>query len=243
MRIAVVTPYYRESDLVLTRCLDSVAGQTHPCMHILVADGFPNPLADRWPNAVHLKLDQSHGDNGDTPRGIGADYALSEGFEALAFLDADNWYRARHLETLVRLHGETGASVLVAGRSFHRADGSEIEGLSEKGDGLHYADTSCLMLTGKAMEVAPLWAAIPQPLAPICDRIFWQMLMAQGFKTAVSSERSVAFTTQYAAHFLAVGETPPLGAKDASQSQAAAAWWNALSPDEQNRLNRLMGFP
>ncbi|MDK9722172.1 MAG: glycosyltransferase [Rhodospirillales bacterium] len=243
MRVAVITPYWRESDFVLARCLDGVARQSHPCTHVLIADGCPNPLVDHYPQAMHLKLAQSHGDNGDTPRGIGAKWALDLGFEALAFLDADNWFAPSHLADLVDLHRRTAAEVLISRRSFHRADGSEILGLSEAGDGVHFADTSCLLLTGKALAIAPLWANIPAPLAPIADRIFWQMLMAHGFKAAQSERRSLAFTTQYAAHFQAVGETPPPGAKDGSQSQQAADWWNRLPAAEQERLNRLMGFP
>jgi hypothetical protein len=243
VKIAVVTPYFREADEVLARCLDSVAAQTHPATHVVVADGFPNPLVDAYPDAVHLKLSQSHADNGDTPRGIGAQWALEAGFDAIAFLDADNWYRPRHLQNLANLHKQSGAEVLIASRSFHRADGTELAGVSEAGDGVHYADTSCLMLAGRALQIAPLWAAIPTRLSPICDRIFWQMLSAHGFRTAHCHERTVAFVTQYVAHYLAAGEIPPAGAKDASQSQEAAAWWNALPLAEQARLNRIMGFP
>ncbi|MBF0354543.1 MAG: glycosyltransferase [Alphaproteobacteria bacterium] len=243
MRVAVITPYWREPDRVLIRCLDSVAAQTHPCTHIMVADGNPNALIDQREACIHLKLDQAHGDNGDTPRGIGAKYAIERGFDAVAFLDADNWFLPHHIERLMALQAESGAEVLVSKRSFHRADGSEILGLSEAGDAVHYADTSCLMLTGRALDIAPLWTAIPKELAPICDRIFWQMLMAHGYKMAVSPKRTVAFTTQYATHYAAVGEPPPAQAKDGQESQAAIAWWNALPLEEQERLNRNMGFP
>lgn len=243
MKIAVVTPYFREGDEVLKRCLDSVAAQTLACTHVLAADGHPNPLVDAYPGACHLKLPEAHGDNGDTPRGLGAAWAIDKGYEAVAFLDADNWFQPNHIESLVGLFNESGAEVLVAGRSFHRADGSRMAGLREAGDGVHFADTSCLMLTGQALRIAPLWATIPKPLAPIADRIFWQMLMAHGFKLAQSPLRSVAFFTQYAQHYAAMGEAPPKGAKDASQSQAAVAWWNGLTEDERAGFNRQMGFP
>ncbi|TAN47822.1 MAG: glycosyltransferase, partial [Rhodospirillales bacterium] len=146
VRVAVVTPYYREPDPVLVRCLDGVARQTHPCTHFMIADGHPNPLADAYPQAIHLKLPQAHGDNGDTPRGFGAAKALEAGFDGIAFLDADNWFRPRHIESLVELQAKTEASVVVARRSFHRLDGSEIIGLAEAGDAIHFADTSCLLL-------------------------------------------------------------------------------------------------
>lgn len=243
MKIAVVTPYFREADEVLACCMNSVAAQTRPCTHVMAADGFPNPLVDGYATAVHLKFPEAHGDNGDTPRGKGALWAIENGFDAVAFLDADNWFQPNHIASLAALYEQTSAEILIAGRSFHRADGSEIKGLREEGDGVRFADTSCLMLTGGALRIAPLWAAIPKPLAPVADRVFWQMLMAHGFKIALGAERTLAFRTQYAAHFLAVGETPPPGAKDGGQSQEAANWWNALSPEDRNAYNRQMGFP
>ena len=42
MKIAVVSPYYREADDVLRTCLDSVRAQTYAdCRHFVVADGVP----------------------------------------------------------------------------------------------------------------------------------------------------------------------------------------------------------
>ena len=63
MKVAVVTPYYRESDAVLKVCLDSVRDQSHKdCRHFLVSDGFPNPLVDAY-DTTHIKLPAGHGDN------------------------------------------------------------------------------------------------------------------------------------------------------------------------------------
>lgn len=243
MKVAVVTPYYRESDDILKRCLDSVACQAGEVAHVLVADGFPNPLADRYPKAVHLKLPRAHADNGDTPRGIGGKWALDNDFQAIAFLDADNWYYPDHIACMTDLLASSRAPVLVAGRSIHRKDGSVFAGLKELGDGVHYTDTSCLFLSGPALWMAPLWAAIPTRLSPICDRIFWQMLMAQGYPVAKSERITVAFVSQYVAHYEAAGEQPPPGSKDGSELAEAVTWWNALPPEEQARLSRIMGFP
>ena len=76
LKVAVVTPYFREPDAWLTQGIASVAAQTYPCTHILVADGFPR--ADLVPNtAQHIVLPQAHGDNGNTPRAIGSLSAIS----------------------------------------------------------------------------------------------------------------------------------------------------------------------
>jgi hypothetical protein len=49
----------------------------------------------------HIKLDVSHGDYGNTPRGIGAQLAISEGYCGVAFLDADNWYDSDHVQVCI----------------------------------------------------------------------------------------------------------------------------------------------
>ncbi|MCW9040229.1 MAG: tetratricopeptide repeat protein, partial [Rhodospirillales bacterium] len=41
VKVAVITPYYGEDLEILKRCHDSVATQTHPCTHFMVADGRP----------------------------------------------------------------------------------------------------------------------------------------------------------------------------------------------------------
>jgi len=46
MRVAVVTPYYKEPEAWLARCLTSVREQTYPVTHLVVADGHPQPWGD-----------------------------------------------------------------------------------------------------------------------------------------------------------------------------------------------------
>src|SRR5262249_44896329 len=106
MRVAVVTPYFCETDEVLNQCLESVAAQTHPCTHFLVADGFPNETIARRVSE-HFVLPYPHADNGNLARCVGALSAASRGFEAVAFLDADNWYRRDHVASLVELQRST----------------------------------------------------------------------------------------------------------------------------------------
>tara|TARA_B100000674_G_C37112518_1_gene589639 strand:- start:173 stop:316 length:144 start_codon:yes stop_codon:yes gene_type:complete len=45
-------------------------------------------------------LPSSHGDNGNTPWGVEALMALAEGYQLVAFLDADNWYHEGHIASL-----------------------------------------------------------------------------------------------------------------------------------------------
>jgi hypothetical protein len=76
--------------------------QSHACLHVIVADGFPREEVVRWP-ADHVILPREHSDIGSTPRLIGCYHAIGLGYDAVAFLDADNWYRDDHVAALVRL--------------------------------------------------------------------------------------------------------------------------------------------
>ena len=78
-RWVIVTPYYKEERPLLSRCISSVSNQSVRTDHIVVADGHPQSWIDMEP-VRHLKLDRSHGDYGNTPRGIGVLLAISEGY-------------------------------------------------------------------------------------------------------------------------------------------------------------------
>ena len=101
-RVAVITPYYREPVEFLAQCHQSVLAQGVGADHIMVADGHPLDCIDGW-KVAHVKLPASHGDNGNTPRGIGSLLASSEGYDFIAYLDADNWYHDGHLRSLLDL--------------------------------------------------------------------------------------------------------------------------------------------
>ena len=64
-----------------------------------MADGHPNLSVEDW-SCRHMILPSSHGDNGNTPWGVEALMALAEGYQLVAFLDADNWYHEGHIASL-----------------------------------------------------------------------------------------------------------------------------------------------
>src|SRR5258708_138089 len=168
LRVAVVTPYFRVPDEWLKHCHSSVAAQQHPCTHILVADGEPQqgvaPFA-----AEHIVLEKPHADSGDTPRLIGSRAAIRQGFDAIAYLDADNWYYPHHIASLIALHETTGAAVCTSKRAFHHLDG-RFMGVCLTSDGEHFRDTSCLMLTRPALELASLWGELAPDEHALDDR-------------------------------------------------------------------------
>jgi glycosyltransferase involved in cell wall biosynthesis len=125
MKVAVITPYFRTPLPWLERCHQSVLLQTHPCTQIFVADGEPLAVIDQW-KAQHIVLQHGHGDFGDTPLAIGSLSAIGQGFDAIAYLDSDNWYHPEHIASLVALHQQVGAAVCAANRLFCRLDGSPL---------------------------------------------------------------------------------------------------------------------
>ncbi len=187
MKVAVITPYYRESLAWLRQCHDSVLAQTHPCRHFMVADGFANEAVAGW-DLSHTVLAQAHADYGNTPRAIGALQAHTEGYDAVAFLDADNWLYPEHIATMVRLHQQTGAVVCTATRTLHRLDGS-LMFVDRESDGDKHADTNCMFFTRALFKLLPLWVMMPIQMAPQCDRVLWSAIKMRDCKRATIQNR------------------------------------------------------
>ena len=97
MKIAVISAYFKEETELLERCLKSVKEQTIRCDHFFISDGHPQEWLKNS-DVRHIELGKSHNDYGNTPRGIGAQIAISEGYEAICFLDSDNWIDSNHVE-------------------------------------------------------------------------------------------------------------------------------------------------
>lgn len=203
MTIAVVTPYYREPLEVLRQAHDSVRGQTaDDVVHIMVADGHPRPEVDDWP-VHHIRLPAAHGDNGNTPRGLGMKAAVEDlGAQTVAFLDADNWFEPTHIEQLSTALRDTGADVATSGRCIRALDGSVLLPRGETRDGQSHHDTSALMVTGPARLSWPLWLDMPRPLSPICDTVYWYGLLYAGCVFTHVDAPTLNFQSHYMNHYI-----------------------------------------
>ena len=241
LRVAVVTPYCDEPEETLRRCHESVLAQTHPCAHVLVADGDGAPFVKGW-RAQHIVLGQRHSDLGDTPRAAGSLSAIGQGFDAIAYLDADNWYEPDHVATMIDLHRTTGAAVCVARRTLRRLDGSLLSATGDPGEGVDFVDTNCLFLMAEALRVAPMWALIPREAHAIGDRVVWGAILALKLRAARSDRPTVCYRTSFRAHYVERGEAPPPGAKDNQHVRAALAWWSGRSPEELSQIRRRLGL-
>lgn len=223
LRVAVVTPYYKETPEVLRQCHDSVLAQTHPATHYMVADGHPQGQVAGW-DAKHIQLPDAHGDNGNAARAIGSVSAINQGYDVIAYLDADNWYREDHLERMIALHHERGAVICSSNRTMHRLDGSLMY-CDVESDGVRFVDTSNLVLMRDAFRLTALWGMMPKKLSPICDRIFWQAVLASKLPRAHDKAPTVAFRSRYADHYRICGEASPADAVTSDAFQRPMQWW------------------
>ncbi len=228
MKVAVITPYFKTPLKWLTECHASVRAQTHPCTHIIVADGQPYNEVDSWV-AQHIKFPVNAADYGDTPRGTGSVVAIGQGFDAIACLDADNWYDPEHISTLVNMHKKTRAAVVTSARNLHRLDGTLL-GKCYRVDGKSFVDTNCLLLTRAAFDIIKIWWRMDPRYHPIGDRVVWANIIRRNFSRSHSEKATVAYRTAFAFHYEHFGEKPPEGAK------SGRAVWEALKVFNQKEM-------
>lgn len=212
MRVAVITPYYKESTAFLQRCHDSILAQTEgDVTHFMISDGFPNPIVDTWDKTVHIKL-PNHADYGDTPRAIGGLSAANMGFDAITLLDADNWFEPNHIAELANLQRETGVQIVTGTRYLRRPDES-IMAVCHESDGEAFNDTNCYLIMRSAFRAFSAWGFKDPRQGIIGDRIFWQTLLKMNVTRAHCSTPTVNYATTFATHYLQNKETPPPGSK------------------------------
>ncbi|MEB3318921.1 MAG: glycosyltransferase family 2 protein [Cyanobacteriota bacterium] len=219
-RVAVVTPYHQEPLEMLRRCHASVRAQDVACTHVLVADGPGYGELAGW-FCRHIVLGVGHADNGSTPRSIGALAAMNEGYDCIAFLDADNWLAPDHLRRAIATQAAGGFDVVFSGRHIVFPNGLRLTVQPEEERGHRHADTSCMVLFEPAFSSLALWAQMPRLLAPLCDRVVFRQLMAR-HRCGWTGAPTLFYETWYAGHFLAAGLLPPRNAKFLQLQPAAA---------------------
>ena len=242
-RYAVVTPYFSEAVELLERCVASVKSQTVRTEHIVVSDGEPQAWLDTA-GVRHIRLDRNHDDYGNTPRVVGALLAIGSGYDAVTFLDADNWLDPVHVEhCLWCAHTiQPAADVILAKRRFIRQDGSIMPLIEDRA----FIDTNCFFLMRPAFYALPIWGLMPRELAPICDRIFSWAIQAEVRKRSLRATDSHRITVNYRSlwqsGYLALGETPPADARPNIEIGPIRDWWQGLDKTRKLHCNRLIGF-
>lgn len=243
LKCIAVTPYYRESRDVLERCIGSVRRQSVTCEHLLVADGHPVDWLDRT-GVRHLRLDRSHGDYGNTPRGLGAMAAVAEGYDAVFFLDADNWLEPSHVEVCLaaaaQTHGDIGlCDYVTSKRIFRRPDETEVPMEEEQG----HVDTNCFFFLRGSFHLLSLWITMPRFVSIIGDRVLMSRLNSEVLKSAETGHATVNYLCTWPLMYVGIGEPVPEGLDpqkclDVAPVTRALA---ALSPREREIMVRMLG--
>jgi len=198
MRVAVITPYYKEALHVLVRCRSSVFAQTYPDVrHYMLADGHPrDELRDLM---FHVELPRCN-DYGDTPRLIGCAIADAQGADAILLLDADCWLEKIHIQHMVEVMQGQDAPVVTCPRNLYRLDGSFMA-VDTESNGIHFNDTNCYLIRRDAFHLLRAWGLKDKRLCIIDDRVFWATVKDSGLKIVRSALATVNYPTSFAFHY------------------------------------------
>jgi glycosyltransferase involved in cell wall biosynthesis len=240
-RFAIITPYYRETREQLDRCLAGIKRQSVPVDHILVADGLPQAWIDGEP-VRHIVLDENHDDFGNTPRGLGALMAVSEGYEGIGLLDADNWLAENHVERCLAAAEEHAGECdyVIARRVLMSPDGTPLPNVYDE-QPTEFVDTSCFFFLPGSYHVLPHWILTPKPLSPICDRTFRAAARNHGLRGVVVEKPTVFYECRWASVYEAAGLPVPPGAKPNVAIEPILAWLRSLTDEELELANRRAG--
>lgn len=239
-RFAIVTPYYKEDRKTLERCLNSVRTQSVHVDHIVVADGFPQLWIDDEP-VRHLKLDSAHGDFGGTPRGLGLLLAVSEGYEAIGLLDADNWIAPDHVERCLDLASRIAerCDFVVARRYFMTPKEVSLGAPDEPVTDL--VDTNCYFFFSGSYPALHHWVTMPKQLSPIGDRIFLAATQTYKLRSAMLDQATVFYETLWSSSYESRGLPVPENAKLDIDTASITSWLDSLTTSELHLVNRLSG--
>jgi glycosyltransferase involved in cell wall biosynthesis len=238
-RYAIVTPYYKEERWLIERCIRSVQAQTVGADHFLIADGHPQDWIDAEP-VRHLRLDRSHGDYGNTPRTVGALLAVSEGYQGIGFLDADNWLEKDHVSTCITASLlKQDCDYVIAKRNLCRPDGSVIN-VDDYPESM-FVDTNCFFLLPGSYHAIPHFGLMPIELSPICDGVFLRALRAKNLTVAVTQTKTVNYHCIWRFVYEKAGETPPPNAKRGVNYESMKRWLADQSPRQKEIIRRRIG--
>jgi len=207
MKICVVTPYFQTPLAWVVQANNSVRAQSIPAWHVLVCDGSEPAQIPAF-QGTHILLGRNYRDYGNTPRLIGCYNAIAQGAEAIAFLDADNWFQPDHLETLLHYGQANNLDACASGRALHRMDGSFLAKCPVV-NGQPYIDTYCLLVMKSAFRHMIAWVLPAQAAAAVADQEVWIHMHRMGARLGFLDRPSVCYRTRHASHYRLAGETPP----------------------------------
>lgn len=195
----------------------------------MVADGgAPIPLTDFQGQAISLH--HRHDDWGDTPRTIGAASAFAQGYDAVCWLDQDNWLYPKYAETLAAAMQKTRCALATCSRDIYTLS-TEKMGLCKETDGQKFVDANCMMLSRAASSAAMIWATMPKPWHVCSDMYFLAACRRLNLSQAHCAEALMGYRATRTHTYALYGRTPPPEAKDSN------AIWQGLTAQEAVRSN------
>ena len=143
--VSVITPTWQRHDLLLDRCIPSVAAQGYPNIeHVVVSDGPDPALAEKVPDSVRFAELGAHDPGarwGHWARLRGLELAAGE---YIAYLDDDNAFRPGHLAKLAAaLDADPAAGFAYSQIMMHNGGSSYVVGVPPPAYG--QIDTSAIM--------------------------------------------------------------------------------------------------
>ncbi len=210
MNICVVTPYFETELAWVQQAHDSVKAQSVPAHHILVCDGSAAAQIESF-HGSHIVLQRNYKDYGNTPRLIGCYHAIARDADAIAFLDADNWFHHDHLEGLLDFARTNELDACSSARMLHRLDGSVMVKCQHV-NARPYIDTSCLLVMKSAFQHLIAWVLFPQTVAAEVDNRLWAHMASVGARLGFLDNPTVAYRTRHEVHYRMAGEVPPADA-------------------------------
>ncbi len=237
-RTAIVTAYYKEDRATIERCIRSVRDQNGLVDHILVSDGHPQAWIDEMP-VRHIKLDQAHGDYGNTPRGVGAILSISEGYDAIGFLDADNWLASDHVSSCWATAAKSPEVDFVIARwHLRRPNGGILASIEDSS----HVDTNCFFFLGGSFHMLPHFSMMHKELSLVGDRVFYQALKGAGLTSVTVERPTVNYTCLWPTMYRRAGEEPPAEAKADINSSHLGPWLNGRTTREREIISRRAGI-
>lgn len=217
MHVAIITPCCVEDTGFLSECMNSVVAQAVLATHFVVCDGFkpPTELVAEFRDVRWIHLKSCSDDYGDTPRTVGTAVALSEGFDGVFYLDADNWFHRNHVQSIVDVHRATRATICAAQRMICGLDGAPLGRCLISGTP-EFTDTNCLALFGSSIKYGLRWAGIPDEFHAIGDRIIWRTVRSCSANVGFSRLTTVGYRARHEAFYTRFGVPSPSGTKTAS---------------------------
>jgi glycosyltransferase involved in cell wall biosynthesis len=168
--VSVVTPTWQRHDVLLKRCIRSVAMQTYEHVeHIVVSDGPDDELATLVPDGVRYEALPDHDPDqrwGTRARLRGIELARGE---FIAYLDDDNAFRPDHLSRLVEaLLNSPAADFAYSQMVVHQGGGESLVGAAPP----QYCgiDTSIIVHRRELLEQATWRNSLPTIDWDVVDR-------------------------------------------------------------------------